>query len=42
MMLIYVDDNFLVGYEKALDEAIDQIDPHLTSKFKQKKMIIWM
>ena len=25
MMLIYVDDNFLVGCEEALDEAIDQI-----------------
>ena len=41
MMLIYVDDNFLVGHEEALDEAIDQIKSHLTSKFKLKKMNIW-
>ena len=39
MMSIYVDDNFLVGHEEALIEA--KLNPHLTSKFKLKKLPIW-
>ena len=39
-MSIYVDDNFLVGHNEALQVAIDQIKSTFYIKFKQKKLII--
>ena len=37
MMSIYVDDNFQVGHEEALDEAIDQIKSTLNIKIQTEE-----
>ena len=37
MMLIYVDDTFLVGHEEALDEAIDQIKSTFNIKIQTEE-----
>ena len=37
MMLIYMDDNFLVGHEQALDEAMDQIESTFNIKIQTEE-----
>ena len=37
MMSIYVDDNFLVGHEEVLNEAIDQIESTFNIKIQTEE-----
>ena len=37
MLCIYVDDNFLVGHEESLDEAINQIKSTFNNKIQTEE-----